>query len=127
MDDYGHHPDEIYVTLSAIKNQYPDKRLAVIFHPHTLSRTSALLDEFGHSFVAADQILLAPIFASAREYDDGSVSLRDLHQAIESSFHKVESFKDFDAIAEEIKEIRKPGDIILTLGAGDVYKVHEKL
>ena len=127
MDDYGHHPDEINVTLSAIKNQYPDKRLVVIFHPHTLSRTSALLEEFGNSFVAADQILLAPIFASAREYDDGSVSLRDLHQAIESSFHKVESFKDFDAIAEEIKEIRKPGDIILTLGAGDVYKVHEKL
>lgn len=127
LDDYGHHPDEIKLTLAAIKQNYPDKRIRVVFHAHTLTRTKALLQEFGQSFSQADEVLVAPIFTSARETDDQSVTAQKLAEQISKHHHQVQAFDDVKEIVDYLKKSRRPNDLILTLGAGDIYKIHQQL
>jgi len=127
LDDYGHHPREIEVTLASLKKVYPDRRLLVIFHPHTLSRTKALFKEFTQSFKNADHLIIAEIFTSAREQDDNSISSRDLVKEIAINQDGVEYGSSFGEIIDRVKQIRRPKDIILTLGAGDIYKIHDQL
>jgi UDP-N-acetylmuramate--alanine ligase len=123
VDDYAHHPAEIKATLEAAKN-YPHKRIICIFQPHTYSRTKALLNEFAESFDNADKIIIADIYA-AREKDTGIVSSKDLVELISQKGKDVLYLKDFDSIMEYLNKNAKAGDLVLTIGAGNIYEVGE--
>jgi UDP-N-acetylmuramate--alanine ligase len=123
IDDYAHHPTEIKATLSAARN-YPHKKLWCIFQPHTYSRTIKLFDEFTGAFKDADELVLADIYA-ARENDTGEVSSKMLCDRIRGMDAKY--MPSFDEIASYIKSNASPGDVVITMGAGDVYKIGEML
>lgn len=125
IDDYAHHPKEIKSVLETAKMIFKKHRILVVFQPHTFSRTQALLEDFAKSLNLADKVLLLPIFASARENPkDYNISSNDIALFNKDKFKYFEN--SFDLIEFMKKEIRK-GDVIFTLGAGDVYKIGEKL
>jgi UDP-N-acetylmuramate--alanine ligase len=126
FDDYGHHPREIRSTLAGFRKRFPDKRLVVAFQPHLYSRTKLLFDDFAESFHDADRVLLAPIYA-AREEDDGTISHHELGEAIRSFGKKAESYESLDVLSHELVGSVGPDDLVLTLGAGDIYTAGEKL
>jgi len=129
FDDYAHHPAEIAATIKAAKNRFPNKRIVVIFQPHTYSRTSNLLGEFAESLSLADICLVLPIFASARENSqDFKVSSKDIVLKIRDTFSKDCPYKDSPYYGiNQLDSILKVGDVIFTMGAGDVYKLKNKL
>ena len=121
-DDYGHHPTEVASTLRGAK-ALADGRLVCVFQPHTYSRTRALFDEFSGAFSDADLVLLSDVYA-AREIDDGSVSLSALARAIgEDAIYS----GDIDQTAKMLREELRVGDVAVIMGAGDIYKIFEKL
>ena len=122
-DDYAHHPTAVKVTLRALRTKIKGK-VYVAFHPHLYSRTRDLLDEFAVAFADADQVFIAPIYA-AREVDDGSISSEMLAERIRATGVEAQAL-DFDAIEEAFKKVGKD-DTIITMGAGDIYKVADKL
>jgi len=131
MDDYGHHPTAIKTTLEGIKSFYPSRRLAVSFMSHTYTRTAALLDDFAESFAAADVLFLHKIYASARECFNGKIDGRSLYDAVKNlksgkpeSVHFTE--EPLDAF-EPLKNILRPGDLFLTLGAGSNWPLGLRL
>lgn len=123
-DDYAHHPTAIRETLLGIREKFPGKRITVVFHPHLYSRTKDLFDGFVSELAKADDVILAPIYA-AREVDDGTVSSDALARAIEPVNPSVVSLQDFAAIEARLRAAH--GDIIVTMGAGDIYKVADAL
>ena len=123
FDDYGHHPTEIAATLKTVKECWPEKRLVVAFQPHRFTRTSALFDRFAISFNDADVLLVAPIF-SAGEDPIENVNSENLVQGIRDHGHKdVLSFEGEEEMIGGILEIIQPGDLLLTLGAGNIYRL----
>ncbi len=123
-DDYAHHPTAIQETLRALRAQVSG-RIIVAFHPHLYSRTRDLLDGFARSFSDANEVIIAPIFA-AREADDGSVSSELLAKRIMEEgtpARAVDTLYDVQKILETCKE----GDTIMTMGAGDIYKIADVL
>ncbi len=127
MDDYGHHPTEIKTTLEAVRSSWPDKRLIVVFQPHRYTRTKALFDEFTRSFYNTDVLIVLPIYAASEEKIDG-VDSRKLCVGIKEYGHKDVSFAcDFSAALSMVSENLQKGDLVLTLGAGDVVSLGEKL
>ncbi len=125
VDDYAHHPKEIEVTLEAAKN-YPHKKLWCVFQPHTYTRTKAFLDEFADALSAADEVILAGIYA-ARETDNLGISSGDIASRIEALGTRAHYFSTFDEIETFILENCSPGDLLITMGAGDIVKVGERL
>ena len=126
IDDYGHHPEEIRATLSAIRDSWK-RPLTVIFQPHRYSRTRDLFDDFVTAFDGADRLVLTEIYA-AGEDPIPEVSGELLYQAIKRSGHvDVEFVPDKTQIVKQLSERLAPRDIALTLGAGDIYKVGEAL
>jgi UDP-N-acetylmuramate--alanine ligase len=125
VDDYAHHPSEIEATLKAAK-KYPHERLIVAFQSHTYTRTKSLLPDFGRTLAAADEVVLAPIFA-ARETDTLGVSAESIKEEIEKYGTKATTFPDFDAIEKYLFENCHAGDLLITMGAGNLYTVGEKL
>ncbi|MDR2953254.1 MAG: UDP-N-acetylmuramate--L-alanine ligase [Treponema sp.] len=129
MDDYGHHPTAIKTTLAGIRSFYPSRRLVVSFMSHTYSRTTALLDDFAAVFGDADFLFLHKIYASAREKYDGGVDGRTLYEKIaavrgEDTIRYIDEPLDaFDTLCG----ILKPGDIFITVGAGNNWPLSEKL
>ena len=120
IDDYGHHPTEVRATLEALKNL--DRRLVVVFQPHRYSRTKLLCDEFGQAFPMADVLMLTEIYAAGEEPMEG-VNSELLKEAISRHEQKnVDIISSFDEIPDRIASVIKEGDIVLTLGAGDIYK-----
>ncbi|HVV15549.1 MAG TPA: UDP-N-acetylmuramate--L-alanine ligase [Candidatus Paceibacterota bacterium] len=124
-DDYGHHPTEIATTLKSVRQQFPDKRILVAFHPHLYSRTRIFMDEFAKAFMDADEVVVAPIFA-AREEPDPSVSSAVLAERIEKEGRTARAAASLDEVTDYIKNEAKQGDIVVTMGAGDIYKAGEK-
>lgn len=125
FDDYGHHPTEIKATLNALKTSFPDKKILAIFQPHTYSRTQALLEDFAKAFDLADYVFILPIFASAREKkEDFNITSQDLVNRINVYNPKAKLVKSFQEVFSETKRLNNV-DIILTIGAGDVYKCLE--
>ncbi|MDR2448063.1 MAG: UDP-N-acetylmuramate--L-alanine ligase [Treponema sp.] len=135
MDDYAHHPTAIKTTIEGLKTFYPNRRLIVSFMPHTYTRTAALLDEFATAFDGADALLLHKVYASARETYSGGVTGRTL-------FEKIETIKEeeYAPRAKEILYVEEPldalplvkpmlkaGDLFLTMGAGDNWKLGKAL
>lgn len=127
VDDYAHHPTEIKATLSASEN-VPHNKLWCIFQPHTYTRTIALFDEFAEAFEKADKLILAEIYA-AREKNIYKISSAQLAEKIKETHpHKEVLFmEDFAAIADYVDDWAQPGDMVITMGAGDIYKVGEML
>ena len=125
IDDYAHHPREIAATLATAKN-YPHRKLWCVFQPHTYTRTKAFLDEFARSLAAADEVVLADIYA-ARETDDLGISSGDIAGRVEALGTKAHYFSSFDEIETFILENCVKGDLLITMGAGDIVKVGENL
>jgi len=125
IDDYAHHPTEIKATLQAAKN-LPHKNLWCLFQPHTYTRTLALFDEFASAFHNADKVILAEIYA-AREKNIHKISSKELATEIKRTNpdKEVYFFELFDEIASFVVNNAESGDLIITMGAGDIYKVAE--
>jgi UDP-N-acetylmuramate--alanine ligase len=123
-DDYAHHPTAIKGTLHALRAKTSGK-IFVAFHPHLYSRTRDLLDDFAVSFGDADRVFIAPIFA-AREVDDGSISSEILAERIRANGVDAKS-ATFEEIEKAFRDEPKTGDTIMTMGAGDIYKVADAL
>ncbi len=132
IDDYAHHPTEIEATLEGVRAHYPNRSLKVIFHPHTYTRTKALFSDFAKSFALADNLIILDIYGSARE-KQGGVSSSQLVKAVQV-FNKqnkikqaVINLKDIDAAVHYVRANLEKDEIILLMGAGDVFRVGEKL
>lgn len=124
-DDYAHHPTEIKSTLAAAK-QKEHKRIIAVFQPHTFSRTKELLNDFATAFNDADIAIIADIYA-AREKDDGTISSKDLVNKLTDNKVNALYLPSFDEIIKYLKENMKPGDIILTIGAGNITHLSDNL
>lgn len=124
VDDYAHHPSEIKATLAGARQRYDGRRIWVVFQPHTYSRTKALLSEFATAFDDADQVIVTPIYG-AREHDDLGVRSSDLVEAM--SHPRVIELCDLSQVASWLSQRLSPGDVVITMGAGDVWTVGEAL
>ena len=125
LDDYGHHPTEIKTTLTALSQGWPGKRKVVVFQPHRYTRTRALFDDFARSFYQADVLLVMPIYAASEKPIEG-VESRSLCESIQAHGHKdVRYVPDLQSAVTALQELATPQDVILTLGAGNVYQVGE--
>ena len=125
IDDYAHHPQEIAATLKAARN-CPHEKLWCIFQSHTYTRTKAFLKDFAASLSLADEVVLAPIYA-ARETDDLGISSGDIRRELEILGTPARCFDTFGEIEEFILSNAKPGDIVITMGAGDVTEIGDDL
>lgn len=129
IDDYAHHPTEIRATISALRQAYADQRLTVVFHPHTYSRTKALLSDFAMSFDGVDELIILEIYASAREsrIDFSSRFLIELIRQRQPDL-KITYVADLaQAEAELRSRLFSDQDIIAFLGAGDLFRVGHRL
>ena len=120
-DDYAHHPDELRATIEAVRSMEP-KRLVVAFQPHTYTRTKALFDEFVQELKKADLVILAEIYA-ARERNTIGISSRDLADQIPGSIYCA----TLPAVTQTLRELASEGDVMLTIGAGDIFRAGEAL
>ena len=121
-DDYAHHPDELHALLSTCRELPQYKRVVVAFQPHTYSRTAKLFDRFVEELKLADVAIVAEIFA-AREQNTLGISSADLCRQIPGSVY----CSTLDKTAAELRKVVRPGDLVLTVGAGDIYRTGEKL
>lgn len=125
IDDYAHHPDEIKATLTTAK-RFPHKNTWCVFQPHTYTRTKALLNDFAEVLSKTDNVILADIYA-AREKNTLGISSEDLVKKINEKGGNACYFPSFDEIENFLLENCIDGDLVITMGAGDVYKIGEKL
>ncbi len=127
LDDYGHHPTEIAVTLKTAKECWPERRLIVVFQPHRYTRTEALFDRFVISFNQADVLIVTPIFSAGETAIDG-VTGEWLSRGIKEHGHKDVIFSPTqeDALST-LLSILRPGDLVITLGAGDIHRLGARL
>jgi UDP-N-acetylmuramate--alanine ligase len=127
IDDYGHHPTEIRATLSAAKNSADNKRIVVIFQPHRYTRTKDLMDEFAVSFNNADLLFVTDIYAASEDPIEGITS-EALTEKIKQFGHKNANYiGSIDTAVEKVKDQLQSGDLVITLGAGTIYRVGERL
>ncbi|MCM1100341.1 MAG: UDP-N-acetylmuramate--L-alanine ligase [Clostridium sp.] len=125
IDDYAHHPTEITATLKAAAN-YPHKTLWCVFQPHTYTRTKAFMEDFAKALCMADKVVLADIFA-ARETDTLGISSRTLQERVRAAGGECYYFPTFDEIENFLLKNCTKGDLLITMGAGDVQKIGENL
>lgn len=125
IDDYAHHPDEITATIKTAKH-YPHEKMWVVFQPHTYTRTKSLLSEFAEALKEADAVVLADIYA-AREKNTIGISSKDLLNEIQKLNGNAFYFPSFSEIENFLLENCSPGDLLITMGAGDVVKIGEHL
>jgi UDP-N-acetylmuramate--alanine ligase len=127
LDDYGHHPTEISSTLEGLRSFYPERRIIVDFMSHTYSRTRALLGEFGTCFKAADLVILHRIYASARETKDAGVDGRTLFREVKKHHPAVVYFEEPREAIPYLRDLLKPGDLFVTMGAGDNWRIGREI
>jgi UDP-N-acetylmuramate--alanine ligase len=127
IDDYGHHPDEIRATLKAARELYAEKNIWAVFHPHTFTRTKALLSEFSQSFSDADKVIILDIYGSAREAQ-GGVHSKDLVELVNKYDRgKAEHIATIDEVVEFLKDKIGADDVVIAIGAGNGWEVVSKL
>jgi UDP-N-acetylmuramate--alanine ligase len=125
FDDYAHHPTKIKKTLKAFREKFPSKKIVCVFQPHTYSRTKSLFEQFSTSFEDVDVVILTNIYSSLREKPDLSVSMQNLTEKVGKkalflpTLSKVVEYVDSQGYSSNV--------VIITMGAGDVYKINEKL
>ncbi|MBP7264974.1 MAG: UDP-N-acetylmuramate--L-alanine ligase [Spirochaetia bacterium] len=127
MDDYAHHPSAIRLTLKGLREFYPNRRLVVDFMSHTYSRTKALFDDFASAFSDAHLVIAHRIYASAREEPDPTVSGELLADAMSRAGTDVVYLDSHEDAADRVTGLLKPGDLFLTMGAGDNWKLGAEL
>ncbi|MCF6185096.1 MAG: hypothetical protein L3J56_10860, partial [Bacteroidales bacterium] len=126
-DDYAHHPHEVIRVIKAFSEWYPKSRKIIAFQSHTYSRTKQLIGEFARSFNQEDKLVMIDIFASAREPFDDSVSSDLLCQAINKTNAniKAQNLGSIHNLANYFNQELNSNDVVLTIGAGDIYQVHD--
>ena len=124
-DDYAHHPTEIEATLKGVRDSISN-RIVVVFQPHLFSRTQDFYEDFGRSFFQSDVLLIAPIFPAREKPIKGVTGKLISDAAIQSGHKNVHYIQSNEEIVSKIKEATKPGDILITMGAGSIYKFGEK-
>lgn len=124
VDDYGHHPTEIQATLAALRERYAPKRLLCVFQPHQHSRTRFLLDDFATSFASADETIVPDIyFVRDSETEKQRVSSQDLVDRITNNGQAARYIADFPSIVNYLRDTARDGDLIVTMGAGNVSEI----
>jgi len=127
MDDYGHHPTEIQTTIKTIKNAYPEKNITVVFQPHRYSRTKSLFEDFTRSFYDSDKVVVMPIYPAGEKEIEG-IDNYSLCEGIKKHGHKnVTAFSSEKEVFDYLLDIKDTNAIILTLGAGNINKIGEKI
>ncbi|HUD20665.1 MAG TPA: UDP-N-acetylmuramate--L-alanine ligase [Candidatus Saccharimonadales bacterium] len=126
ITDFAHHPTAIKYLLEATRQHYPNRRVVAVFQPHTYSRTGKLLREFAQSLQNCDRLILLNIFASARE-KSGYVTIKDLYDEAKKLQSSVEYRSSLGEVAKYLQSLIVEGDVVLLIGAGDVYKVYDLL
>ena len=127
IDDYGHHPEEIKATLKAAREVYPEKNIWAVFHPHTFTRTKALLSEFSQSFGDADRVIVLDIYGSAREVQGGVHSSELVDLINKFDFNKAQYIPTIKEVVKFLKDRIGEQDIVISIGAGNVWEVVDKL
>lgn len=125
-DDYAHHPTAVEKTIEAVREKFPDKKIVVAFHPHLYSRTRDFMDEFAQSLSRADEVVLAPIYAAREEPIKGITSekLAEKISALDTPAKSFMSLREVSAYLTDTCNLT-PGTVLVTMGAGDIYKVAE--
>ena len=126
VDDYAHHPTEIAATLKAAKELNP-QRLVCVFQPHRYSRTQLLHEEFGKAFVSADLLILTDIYSAGEAPIEGINGETILNEVRKQSGQDVIYIPQRERLAKYLEEEAQDGDLIITMGAGDIYKTGEEL
>jgi UDP-N-acetylmuramate--alanine ligase len=122
IDDYAHHPHSISLTLAAARKKFPSHKIWCIFQPHTYSRTKELLKDFATAFKTADKVIITEIYASQRE-TEATISGQQLAEAIHQNQRNVRFISDWSKIIREIVDLADGQNLIITMGAGDIYKL----
>jgi len=128
VDDYAHHPTEVQVTLRALRDRFTPKRLVCVFQPHQHSRTRFLLTDFARSFSAADEVIVPDIYFvrdSVREMD--YICSKDLAAQIRLQGGRAEYIETFEQISERLERTLAPGDLVVTMGAGNVWEIADEI
>ena len=120
-DDYAHHPDELAATIDAVRSM-GERRLVLAFQPHTYSRTHALFEDFIRELRKSDVLLLAEIYA-ARERNTVGISSKDLADQVDGAIY----CPTLPDVTEQLRQIVRPGDVVITMGAGDIFRAGEAL
>jgi len=124
VDDYGHHPTEIMATLSAAKS-FNKKRLVVVFQPHRYSRTKFLMDEFVKSFKLSDYLVVTDVYAASEKPSEGA-DIQELYAKLQMEYGTAAVYLKKDKIVEHLLDVVRPGDLLVTLGAGDVTQLSDQ-
>lgn len=126
VDDYGHHPTEIRATLAAARVYWKDGRIVVLFQPHRFTRTLHLHQEFGGAFLESDLLFILPVYPAGEQPIEG-VSSRLIYDSVKEAGHKgVHLIEEGESVLEVLKDALRPGDLLLTMGAGNVWKTGEE-
>ncbi len=120
-DDYAHHPKEIAATLAGIREWFPKRRIIAVFQPHTYSRTKALMSDFAKAFTKSDSVIITDIYASAREHETMGITGQSLVRETIHHHRDVHYAKDAGAVSETLEKILTPNDLVIFMGAGDIY------
>jgi len=126
VDDYGHHPTEVSAVLAAARESFPERRLIVVFQPHRYTRTRDQLDGFAQAFHAADTLLLMDVYAAGEDPIDGADSTALLERIKGFGHRDARLLGDHQGVLMQLNQETQPSDVILTLGAGDVWRVGEQ-
>jgi len=126
LDDYGHHPAEVATTLAAASSRW-DRRLVVLFQPHRYTRTQKLADEFGHAFFDAEVLVVAGVYAASEEPIEGVSGALIANAANRFGHRNAEYIENREELLEHVLSIVEPGDVVVTLGAGDIYRLGEQV
>lgn len=121
-DDYAHHPDELYATVSAVRSAMPGRRIVLAFQPHTYTRTNALFDDFVRELKKPDVVILSEIYA-ARERNAIGISSLDLAKQIPGAIY----CETLPEVTDQLRKIVREGDVVITMGAGDIFRAGEAL
>jgi UDP-N-acetylmuramate--alanine ligase len=126
MDDYGHHPTEVAVTIETVQESF-DYRLVVVFQPHRYTRTRDLHERFKDCFRCADEVFITDVYPAGERPIPGVSGELIYHAALRSGYRKVSYLPDWEDLRSAVRDSIRPGDLVLTLGAGDILKLGEEL
>ena len=125
LDDYAHHPTEIEATLDAAHQGFPDRRIVAVFQPHLYSRTQNFMDGFARSFFNADQLVLTDVYGAREDPIEGVTGERLAERAEQFGHRAVQYVPDKTDLPDRLQELTQPGDVVLMLGAGDIWRASE--